>query len=50
MNYPENVDFKAIARMTIASVLIGLFFAGVARVGMDATNDTPQTVTTELLG
>ena len=50
MNYPENLDLKAIARMTIASVLVGLFFAGVARVGLDATDDTRQTVTAELLG
>ena len=50
MNYPEDIDVKAIIRMTVASFLIGLFFAGVARVGMDANTDTPQTVTTELLG
>ena len=51
MNYPEDFDVKAVVRMTVASFLIGLFFAGVARVGMDINNNnTPQTVTTELLG
>ena len=50
MNYPEDFDVKAVVRMTIASFLIGLFFAGVARVGMDINNNTPQTTKTELLG